>query len=141
MKVSWWKRVWFGGRWWGGVDGVLAEEVGMVRREVDGTRGCFRFFGCCCKLYYYSTRGTIEAAGVRVRRHRLGYGNPNYHALIFRFVSDGTVVVVHFFLHVEGRGPERFKVNRLMVNRFAVVRVLFFRLIALLGVKAKLIVS
>ena len=36
---------------------------------------------------------------MKVRRHRLGYGNPNYHALIFCFVSDGTVVVVvHFFV-------------------------------------------
>ena len=47
--------------------------------------------------------------------------------------------MVHFFFMSRERGPERLRVNRLMVNRFAVVPVFFFRLVALPGVK--LIVS
>ena len=47
VKVSWWKRVWEGGggggRWSFGEGGGYG--AGMVRRGIDGTRGCFRFLG------------------------------------------------------------------------------------------------
>lgn len=55
---------------------------------------------------------------MRVRRHRLGYSNRNYHALIFRFVSDGISSNHSFFFM---REPEKFR-----VKRFAAVAPFFF---------------